>query len=216
MSHLKRQEAPKKWPVKRKGTAFIVRSNFNIQQGVPVLIAIRDMLKLAQNRKEVKKAIYQKNILLNHKPIKDEKNSVLFFDVITIVPSNKNFRLVLSNKGKFQLEEIKKEEVYKKVAKIINKKTLKNKKNQINLSDGRNIISNLQCKVNDSALVNLLDKKIEKCLPLKEQAEIVIFAGKHIGVKKRIKKINLERKTVELEISEKVVNVLIKQLMVVE
>lgn len=218
MAHLKIQKIPKNWPIPRKGHAYIVRPNFNINKGIPILIIIRDILKIAQNRREVKRAIHLKNILLNNKTIKNEKNSAVLFDIITIVPSKKHYKTILSESGKFKLEEIKGKETDYKIAKVINKKTLKNKKVQLNLSDGKNFISDLKCNVNDSVLINLKDKKIDKCLELKEKAKIIIFAGKHSGKKGVIEKIDLERKMVKMNTdkTKKRINVLIKQLMVIE
>src|SRR3989304_2004533 len=125
--HLKRQEISKKWPIPRKGNKYIVRPRSNIIEGVPILILLRDMLKIAQNRKEVKKAIHNKEILLNNKVARDEKNSLLLFDRITIIPSKKSYELGLSEKGKFVINEIKAEELNKKIAKVKNKKMLKGK-----------------------------------------------------------------------------------------
>jgi len=214
--HLKRQTIPKNWPVHRKGTKYVVRPNFSINEGIPILIILRDMLRIAQNRKEVKKAIHSRHIFLNNKRVVDEKNSALLFDVITIIPSKKHYRLDLSKNEKFKIEEINESEASKKIAKIMNKKTLKGKKTQLNLSDGRNFLSNLKCKVNDSVLINFKDKKIEKCLPLKEKTEVIVTGGKHSGERGIINKINFERKMIELDIDKKEVNVLIKQLMVIE
>ena len=84
------------------------------------------------------------------------------------------------------------------------------------MGDGRNFLSNIKCKVNDSAVVDLKNKKIEKCLPLIEKAKVLIFSGKHVGKIETIDKINLERKNVGVKIEGKPVNVLIKQLMVIE
>ena len=61
--HLKRQKVPKSWPITRKGTKYLVRPNSDIHSGIPILIILRDMLKIAQNRREVKRAIHEKNIL---------------------------------------------------------------------------------------------------------------------------------------------------------
>ena len=216
MSYLKRQKVPKNWPIKRKGTAYVVRPNFSINKGIPVLIILRDMLEVAQNRKEVKKAIHSKFILLNNKIVIDEKNNVLLFDVIKIIPSKKYYRMTLSDKGKFQLEEIKENETDKKIAKIINKKILKGKKVQINLSDGRNFISDIKCSTNDSVLIDLKEGKIEKCLPLKEKSKVIIFAGKHSGERGIIEKLDLEKKMAKVSEGKKTANILIKQLMVVE
>ena len=63
MAHMKRHMAPKRWPIHRKGTTFVVKPNFNPRRGIPVLIILRDILKVCQNRKEAKKAINAKHIL---------------------------------------------------------------------------------------------------------------------------------------------------------
>ncbi len=216
MTHLKRQKTPKNWPIHRKGTKYVVRPNFNLQKGVPVLIILRDMLKLAQNRKEVKKALHLKHILLNNRVVKDEKNSALLFDTLAIMPLKKYYRIELLKKGVFKLEEINESEANQKISKIINKKTLKNKKVQLNLFDGRNFASDIKCKVNDSVLTDFKEKKIKTCLPLKEKARVIVFAGKHSGEKGVIDKIKQERKMISLKTDKGKINVLIKQLMVVE
>lgn len=89
MSHLKRQSVPKSWPIPRKGTTFVVKPNFGFSKGMPLLIILRDMLKIAKDRKEVKKAIHFKSILVNGREARDEREGILLFDVITIVPSKK-------------------------------------------------------------------------------------------------------------------------------
>jgi len=212
--HLKRNKVPKTWPVFRKGTKYVIRPSSNLKSGIPILVVIREGLGIAQNRKEVKRAIHLKDILLNGKPINDEKNAVTLFDKITLIPSNKNYKMALSPLGKFIFEEIKEIEAGQKIAKIIDKKILKGKKVQLNLSDGRNFLSDIDCKVNDSVIVEFKKKKITKCLPLKEKANILVFAGKHAGEKGIITKINNEKKMVELEANEKKTNVLIKQIIV--
>src|SRR3989344_5431271 len=113
--HIKRQKAPKSWPIYRKGTKYVVRPNFNIEKSVPLLIILRDMLKIAQNRKEVKKALRLKKVLLNNKEVINEKNAAQLFDTIKIIPSKKYYRVELSKNGKFQLKEIKEDEADKKI-----------------------------------------------------------------------------------------------------
>ncbi|MBU2104879.1 MAG: hypothetical protein KKF67_03880 [Nanoarchaeota archaeon] len=216
MTHLKRQQVPKRWPIPRKGTKFVVRPNFNPQRGIPILIVLRDMLKVCQNRKEVKRAIHEKKILVNSKEAKDEKNPLLIFDTITIIPSNKSYRVGLSENGKYSMEEIKTEEAGYKINKVGDKKVLKGKKVQINLKDGKNFLSEAKCNVGDSVLVNLKTKKIEKCFPLKEKAKILVVEGKHSGKKGIIEKLKPERKMAKINLGGKEINVLIKQIMVVE
>ena len=214
MSYLKRQKAPKTWPIHRKGTTYVVRPNFSIGKGIPILIILRDILKIAQNRRDVKKIIHAKQILLNNKAVKDEKNNVLLFDIISIIPTNKFYRMELSNKGKFGIKEIDKKNAGEKFAKIINKKIIKGKRVQLNLSDGTNFLSNVKCNVKDSVLINLLEKKIEAIIPLEEKAKAIVLEGKHAGEIGTINKI--KNKTAEVKIGDKNVEILIKQLMIIK
>jgi len=216
MAHMKRHMAPKRWPIKRKGTKFVVRSNFNPTRGIPLLVVLRDMLRICQNRKEVKKAIYEKKIFVNCKEAKDEKNPLLLFDTLSIIPAEKYYRIILSANGKYSLGEINEKESGQKITKIMDKKILKGKKIQLNMRDGNNFISDIKCNMEDSALIDLKNKKIIKCLPLKEKANIFVVEGKHAGSKGVIEKLKLERKMAKLNIEGKEINVLIKQIMVVE
>lgn len=214
--HLTRQESPKKWPIERKGSVYLVRPNSNLNQGVPLLIVLREMLKLGQDRREVKRIIHSRQVLVNEKPVIDEKNSILFLDTLRIIPIKKSYRLELSDKGKFYLNEIKENEADKKIAKIIDKRLLKGKRIQLNLSDGRNFLSDIKCETNDSLIINFKTGKIERCLPLKEKAEVIIFSGKHAGNKGEIVNLDKKAKMAKIKTRHGEVNILIKQLMVAE
>lgn len=213
MAHLKRHSVPKKWPIQRKGTTFVVKP---LSGEIPLLIVLRNMLKIAQTRKEVKRALHLKHILVNNKEIKEERQGLSLFDTITIIPSQKSYRVIVSELGKFALEEIKEAEANKKIARVMDKKALKGKKLQLNLSDGRNFISDIKCNTNDSVVVNFKEKKLEKCLPFKDGANVMIFAGKHLGQKGVVKKIKAERKMVAVTVGKEEINALIKQIIVVE
>lgn len=211
--HLKREAVPKNWPVTRKGTTFVVKNN---SKGIPVLVALRDILKVAKNRSEVKKAIHKKDLIISGKPVMDEKKSMELFDVLTIVPAKKNYRLVLSPKGKYNMEEISDKDAKSKVAKIIGKKSMKGKLTQINLSDGRNYLSDLNCSVGDSVVVDTEKKKISKVLPIKDKSNVLVIGGKHAGTQGKISKIVADQKMAEIDSPEKKFRALIKQLMILE
>lgn len=212
MSHLKRKNVPLSWGIPKKGTPFILKSD---SKGMPVLVALRDVLKLVKTRTELKKAIHKKEILLCNKEVKDEKKVIKLLDILTIVPSKKNYRMILSKGGKFKFEEINEQERDTKISKIINKKILKGKKTQLNLIDGRNFLSEMKCHVNDSLLINLKTNKIEKCLPLKENAKVLIIGGKHAGEEKIIKEIDNKLKMIETEDLGHKLKILIDQVMVI-
>ncbi len=223
MGHLKRQNISKNWPIVRKGNTFVVKPIS--KKGVPLLIVLRDLLKAAQTRKEVKKAIQKKHLLINNRFVKDEKIGMALFDTLSILPSKIYYRLELSENGKFELNKIKEDEANNKISKIINKKLIPGKKIQINLNDGGNFLiePKFNCMTNDSVVINFKDKKIEKCLPLKEKSNIIVFAGKHSGKTGQIEKIiseqvqDLRGRTMAIIDSKKEkINVLITQIMVTE
>lgn len=215
MGHLKRQSISKSWPIIRKGNTFVVKPIS--KKGIPLLIVLRELLKIAQTREEVKTAIQRKYLLVNNKPVKDEKMGMVLFDTLSILPSKIYYRLELSEKGKFELKEIKEDEANKKPAKIINKKTLAGKKIQLNLNDGGNFLvePKFSCATNDSVIINFKNKKIEKCIQLKEKANAIIFAGKHSGKIGQIEEIK-ERKTAIINCGKNKIHVLIKQIMAIE
>jgi small subunit ribosomal protein S4e len=174
------------------------------------------MLKICKNRKEVKRVVYGENILINKKIIKEDRHPVMLYDSVTIIPEKKNYRLNLKENGKFKIEEISEKDSEKKFVKIIGKKILKGKKVQLNLIDGRNFLTNVKCSIGDSCVINFKENKIEKCLALKEKANILVFAGKHAGAKGIIENLDLEKKIAKVQNESGVIYVLIKQLMVVE
>ena len=63
-------------------------------------------------------------------------------------------------------------------------------------------------------MVNLLEKKIEKCLPLQEKANIIIFEGKHIGENGVVNEV--KDKVANVKIGNRNIDILIKQILVVE
>ena len=214
--HLAREGASKKWPIERKGTTYVVKPRENTEEGVPFLIVLREMTKLAQNRREAQRIIHSKQVLGNGKPIKDDKNNMLLFDTLNIIPLKKCYRLELSENGKFYLDEINESESEKKIAKVIGKKILKGKKTQLNLSDGRNFLSDIKCNMSDSVLINLKDGKLEKCIPMKEKTNVVVFSGKHIGKKGEVIQLNLKEKIAKIKVKDKEINILINQLIAIE
>jgi len=214
MKHTKRQLVPKSWPVTRKGTKYLITPNADRATGIPILVLLRDILKIAQDRKEVKKAIHEKAIILNGRTLKDEKESASLLDILTIVPEKKNYIVKLSEKGKFSLEEIKDNST--KTAKVIGKTSLKGKKNQVNFLGGINILSQEKLKVDDSCVIDFKQKKITKVLPMKEKAHVLVMNGKYAGKEGVVEKINSEEKMVGIKTPEKKINAKIKQIIIIE
>lgn len=212
--HQKRRIAPKSWGVPKKGTKYLVKSKG--ADGIPILILVRDLLGLARSAREVKKALNSKGILLNKKQVTDKRNSAFLFDVLTDTLAQKNYRISLDEKGKYFAKEISEKESMHKVSKIADKKILRGKKVQLNLSDGRNYLYEKDCKVNDSALVDFIKKEVVKILPLEKGKKVFVFTGKYAGNSGEVEDINLEDKSLMIKTENDKIQVLIKQAMVIE
>jgi len=180
--HAKRQTISKSWPIPRKGTKYVIVASHEKKNGIPILIILRDILKLAKNRREVKRILQQEMVFVNDKMIKKENFSVLPFDILKI--GEKNYELGFSDKGKFKVKETTRKD---RVLKVIGKKILKNKKIQLNLLYGKNILTKEKVNIGDSVVIK--DKKIERVIYLEKGKEAVVLVGKHKGKEGKIDKI---------------------------
>ena len=193
MARLKRLAAPKWWPIKRKIKKFIVspRGSHPKDFSLPLLVLIRDVLKLAETNKEAKKIIKKGEVLVDKKKRKDPKFGVGLFDVIEI-PSLKKAWRAIPKKG-LSFIQVPQKETKLKICKITNKKTLKGNKNQLNLNDGRNLLTNEKYSTHDSLLIELPEQKIVDHLKFEEGSIVIVTGGKNAGKLAKIKIIERNR-----------------------
>ncbi len=189
MTHLKRNKIGKFWPVPRKGTKYLAVPSHNKNNAISLVVVMRDILKLVKNKKELKRIINERRIQINHKNIEETNYPVCLFDVINFPDIKKNYRAMLSTSKKMIFEEIPDEEAKTKIFKVISKKTLSNKKMQLNLMHGKNIISDEKVKTGDSVILDLKDNKILKIISMKEGSNVFVTKGKHAGHQGKIQEI---------------------------
>lgn len=204
MARLKRLAAPKWWPIERKTKKFIVspRGPHPKKLSLPLLVIIRDVFKFAETKKEAKSIIKNGEILIDGKIKKDPKYGVGPLDVIEVPSLKKRWRAIPRNG--LTLIEIPAKDSKLKICKITNKKTLKGNKNQLNLHDGRNILSNEKYSTHDSLLIELPEQKIKEHLKFEKGFLVLVSGGKNAGKVAKVKEI--EQKRVWLE-DEKVFEV---------
>jgi len=197
--HKKISEMPKEWPLPRKGKKYIAVASHDNNKSIPVVFALRDLLKIAKSRREAKKICLEGNVKINNKIRKDIAFPIQLRDLLQLEKIGKNYRLVLKNK-KFIFEEIKPSETGTKVVKVIGKVVLRKDKFQANLQDGRNFIMENKFSCGDSAIVDFTKDKIVKFIPLKKDSLVEIIKGKHIGEKGKIIRDKKEGSKIMLEI----------------
>ncbi|MFH1711293.1 MAG: KOW motif-containing protein [Nanoarchaeota archaeon] len=207
--HKTRSEVSKLWPVPRKGTKFLVVASHNEDIGIPVLVVMRDLLRLGKTKKEVKRIILLEKVKVNGKTIKDEKFPLVLFDVLSL--GDKSLKLVIVNK-RFSLEETKE---MKKISKISGKNIVAGGKVQINLNDGRNFLTTEKVTVGDSVLFDFGKNKMEKIIELKSGSNVLVIGGSHIGEEGKIEKIDEKNKKAEVKFGKEKINLDLKRLMAV-
>jgi len=201
MTHLIRKSIKNSWPIPRTGSKYIVcpypgKKN---ELAMPLAIILRDILKLADTRKEIKELLKKDTVLVDNKIRREEKFPVCIFDTLSIPKIGKFFRMILNAHGKLALESITEKETTLKTCKIVGKKILNKGIQQINCFDSRNILSKEKINVNDSIIFDLKENKIVKILPLKENAEVFVIGGKHKGIKGKIAEIKDHKIKVQIK-----------------
>ena len=179
MSHLKSFFVPKSWTLKKKERVFVVRPRPGAHP-TELSVTFSHMIRtlgFASTVREIKQIMKSDGIVVNGKVIHDYKLPVGFLDIVEFKPLGKTFRVLLDNKGHLNYVDCADAKIT--VAKVIGKSVLKSGKIQLNLSGGRNILSDLECNVGDS--ISLSEGKPQKVLKLEKGAKIYLVQGRHAG-----------------------------------
>jgi small subunit ribosomal protein S4e len=191
--HQKRVTVPRSWPIARKTHKWVAKSSpgpHSSEASMPLLMVVRDMLKLADNAREVKRILYEGKVLVDGKAVRDPRLPIGIFDVISIPLLDSQYRMLKDARGMFYLSLLEPGKV-RKLARIENKTALKAKKQQINLSDGSNLLAEGDFKTGDSLVLSIPDKNIEDRIELKVGNLAMIVGGKHTGQIGKVKDIKV-------------------------
>jgi len=197
VGRLKRKPAPRFWPIHRKEAVWIVRPSsgpHSLEKCLPLSIVLRDILKVAETRKEAKKIISQGKVYVDGKVRLKDDFPVGLMDIISMPDLNKFYRILPSHKGLF-LNPISKEEASFKLLRLEDKTLVKNGNSQIALHDGTNMLVKAGDPENPSEVVyetfatlklGLPEKQVLDQLKTKKGNMAIITGGKNIGKKGKI------------------------------
>ena len=195
-ARLKRKPAPRFWPIHRKEDPWVVKPStgpHSLQNCLSLTLILRDMLGVAETRKEAQTILHQGKVLVDGKVLHKDDFPVGLMDVISTPDANKYYRILPSHKG-LSLSPISKEETSSKLCRIDDKMTVTNGI-QLNLHDGSNLLIKVADPKNPKEdIYNTFDvlklsvpaKEIAGRIQLKEGNFVVITGGKNIGVTGKI------------------------------
>jgi len=190
---LKRLNTPKFLQIKRKHGKFFMTPSPGPHPSrlcLPLLHIVRDLLEIVNNYREAKKLIGLGNFKVDGKVVKDRTFPVGLMDVLTIVKTNKHYRILPDSHHGLIMHEITEAESTFKLCRITQKTTLKGGNIQLNLHDGRNIFISVKDPKNpkediykrmDVLKITVPEQEILKILKFKEGNLAIIMSGKNIG-----------------------------------
>ena len=182
--HLKRIKAPKFWKTPRKQDAWVVAPKpgpHKKLESIPLQVLLRDILKITDVGSDARKIVKQREVLVDGKVRKDHGYGVGLFDVVTIPKLNKNYRAVPSQTFRSFIE-IDDSEAKKKICKIADKTIIGKGKIQLNLHDGKTVLTeDKKFKTGDTIVVELPSLKIIDHIPLEAGVTGVVIRGTQVG-----------------------------------
>ena len=195
-ARLKRKPAPRFWPIHRKELPWVVKpasGSHSLQNCLPLTLVLRDILGVAQTRREGKMILSEGKVLVNGKIQRKDDFPVGLMDVISMPEASKYYRIMPSHKG-LVLNPISKEESTFKLARVVDKNTVKNGV-QIALHDGTIMLIKVADPKKpievtyesfDILKITLPEKTVAQSLKTKEGNLAVITGGKNIGKQGKI------------------------------
>jgi small subunit ribosomal protein S4e len=186
--HLKRKPAPKLWPIHRKEAVWTVNpepGSHSIKSSIPLALVVRDLLGFAQTAKEAKNIISSGKIMVDGKVRCNERFLVGLMDIISLVGTNKSYRVLPSGKGLF-LNPIDSSDTFK-LYRIENKSVVKGGKTNLDLHDGTNYQTQeeLGAKTSFSTLdvlkLSVPDRELLGQSKLAVGSPIIVIGGKNMG-----------------------------------
>ncbi len=182
-NHLKRLTTPRIWKIPKKEYPFAPKPSAGphaSNKAIPLVIVLRDMLHVADNRREARKILAQRLIKVDGKVRTDSNFPVGFMDVITV--GDKHYRAMYDIRGNLRLVEIPEGHASWKLARVENKTVVKGGKIVLNLHDGRNImIDENKYRSGDVLKIKVPTQEIIGSYSIKEGSVAMIIGGTHRG-----------------------------------
>ncbi|EMA53137.1 30S ribosomal protein S4e [Halococcus thailandensis] len=182
--HQKRLSVPDSWPVERKTATFTVKAAAGPhgEQGVPLLIVLRDVLGYVDNRKEARYALNQGTILINGASLDDEERPIGMFDIVEFTERDEHYRVFPDEGGRLALSPIDAADADSKLGKIVGKGQVPGGNTQLALHDGHTleVDDGSEYAGSDSIVIDH-DDEILAHFPYEEGALVTAVRGQHAG-----------------------------------
>jgi small subunit ribosomal protein S4e len=182
--HQKRLSVPKSWPVERKTDTFTVKADSGPhgEDGVPLLVLLRDVLGYVASKKEARYALEQGNVLVNDDENVSEDRPIGMFDIVAFAERDEYYRVFPDEGGRLALTPIDADAADSKLGKIEDKTMVAGGRTQLNLHDGQNLlVEDDEYSAGDSIVVSNDDSEVVAHFPYEEGSLVTAVRGAHAG-----------------------------------
>jgi small subunit ribosomal protein S4e len=193
--HQKRLSVPKSWPVERKTETFTVKAGAGPhgEDGVPLLVLLRDVLGYVDSRKEARYALDQGTVLVNGEPADDERRPIGMFDILAFTERGEYFRVFPDEGGRLALTPIDEGSAGSKLSKVEDRTHVPGGDVQLNLHDGANlpVEADDDYAPGDSVVVDNDDGTVVAHFVYQEGAMVTAVRGQHAGEVGHVERIDV-------------------------
>lgn len=192
--HIKRLAQPRRWTIPKKVATFAPKPRagpHKAEDSLPMVVALRDVLKIATRSREVNAMIGHGDVLIDGRPCRDPRRGLGFMDLLSFPTLDEHYRVLYDTHGRIILLEAGADEAGWKLARIESKTIIKRGRTQLNLHDGRNVVvKEDEYSTGDVLKLKLPEQEIIDHYPFTEGAPAYVTGGTHIG---QVAKINNEK-----------------------
>jgi small subunit ribosomal protein S4e len=194
-NHQKRLSVPNSWPVERKEETYTTKAGAGPhgEDGVPLLIVLRDVLGYADSKKEARYALDQDSVLVNGTPAADERRPIGMFDILAFREREEYYRVFPDEGGRLSLTPVDADAAGSKLGKIVGKQQIPGGDTQLTLHDGRTLLveDDTSYSSNDSIVVSNNEEEVVAHFTYEEGALVTAVRGAHAGRIGRIEEIQV-------------------------
>lgn len=184
--HVKRLSAPSIMPIKKKGNKYLKKAGAGRHPkdaSMPLIVAIRDLLGLARDRREAKLILNSKQVFVDGTPVVDLGFPIGLMDVITFAKTGASYRIAV-DKHRFVAVPVAAAETKFKYCKVVGKKLVKGGRIQLAFHDGRSLLIEKEedrFRIGDTVRLAVPKQKVESFIKLDKGARVYVYDGKHKG-----------------------------------
>ncbi len=178
-----------RWAPEKKAIRSVTapRGAHPLERSLPLLLIIRDKLRLAETAREARRIIKGRKVKVDGRVCSDHKRGIGLFDTLEV--AGKAYRMLPSKAG-LALKEIEQREAALKLCKVTRKVAAGKGKIQVGTHDGRNILAEKSdARPGDSLLLELPGQAIKERIPLEPGVLAVITSGANAGSLAKVKSI---------------------------